>query len=93
MTDRDLKKLSRIELLELLIAERKELNRLMDERGKMLRDMDALPTKLDTINNETNEIQVLLRQYCNDIDQKPCNSNGVYDMPTTTNGRYEISNE
>ena len=93
MTDRELKKLSRIELLELLIVERKELNRLMDERGKMRRDMDALPTKLDTINNEMNEIQALLDQYCGDTDQKPYNSNGVYDMPTTMNGRYEISNE
>ena len=77
MTDRDLKRLSRIELLELLIAERKELNRLMDERGKMLKDMDALPTKLDNINYELNEAQNLIGQYCTEQDRPFHNSTGV----------------
>ena len=48
MTDRDLRKLSRADLLELLIIERKELDRLMAERSKMLKDMEALHTKLNT---------------------------------------------
>ena len=47
MTDKDLRRLSRADLLELLIIERKELDRLMAERGKMLKDMEALHTKLD----------------------------------------------
>ena len=42
MTDRDLRRLSRADLLELLIIERQELDRLMAERGKMQKDMEAL---------------------------------------------------
>ena len=87
MTDRDLRRLSRADLLELLIIERKELDRLMAERSKMLKDMETLHHKLDAVNHELSEAQELLKQYYAGRDRQPYNGNGVYGMPTTTNGR------
>ena len=87
MTDRDLRKLSRADLLELLIIERKELDRLMAERSKMLKDMEALHTKLNTVNHELSEAQEMLKQCYTGRDRQPYSGNGVYGMPTTTSGR------
>ena len=90
MTDKDLRRLSRADLLELLIIERKELDRLMAERGKMLKDMEALHTKLDAVNRELHEAQDLLHQCYAGKDRQPYSGNGVYGMPS--NVRYGSSN-
>lgn len=92
MTDRDLRRLSRADLLELLIIERQELDRLMAERGKMLKDMDALNEKLDAVSRELSEAQALLSQHFAVKERQPYSGNGVYGMPTTTNGRYGNGN-
>ena len=88
MTDRDLRRLSRADLLELLIIERQELDRLMSERGKMLKDMEALHEKLNTVSRELQEAQAMLNQNYAHGDRQPYSGNGVYGMPNSMNGRF-----
>ena len=92
MTDRDLRRLSRADLLELLIIERQELDRLMAERGKMQKDMEALNAKLDAVSRELAEAQALLSQHYSAKERQPYSGNGVYGMQPNTNGRYGNGN-
>ena len=92
MTDRDLRRLTRADLLELLIIERQELDRLMTERGKMLKDMETLRAKLDSVSRELSEAQELLSQHYAGKDRQPYSGNGVYGMPNSMNGRYGNGN-
>ena len=92
MTDRDLRRLSRADLLELLIIERQELDRLMAERGKMQKDMEALNAKLDAVSRELAEAQELLSQHYSAKERQPYSGNGVYGMQPNTNGRYGNGN-
>ena len=91
MTDRDLRRLSRADLLELLIIERQELDRLMAERGKMQKDMDALNEKLNSVSRELAEAQEMLSQHCVK-ERQPYSGNGVYGMQPNMNGRYGNGN-
>ncbi|MBQ4208232.1 MAG: hypothetical protein II621_08010 [Clostridia bacterium] len=92
MTDRDLRRLSRADLLELLIIERQELDRLMSERGRMLKDIEALHEKLNAVSRELSEAQELLSQHYAAKERQPYSGNGVYGMPNTMNGRYGNGN-
>ena len=87
MTDRDLRRLSRTDLLELLIIERQELDRLMAERKKMQKDMEALRAKLEAVSRELSDAQELLNQHYAAKDRQYYSGNGVYGMPTSNNGR------
>jgi len=92
MTDRDLRRLSRADLLELLIIERQELDRLMAERSKMQKDMEALNAKLDSVSRELAEAQALLSQHYSAKERQPYSGNGVYGMQPNMNGRYGNGN-
>ena len=86
MTDKDLRRLSRTDLLELLIIERQELDRLMEERKKMRKDMEALRAKLETVSRELSDAQeILSQQYA--ARERYYSGNGVYGMPIMNNGR------
>ena len=91
MTDRDLRRLSRADLLELLIIERQELDRLMAERAKMQKDMEALNAKLDSVSRELAEAQEMLNQHYA-REHQPYGGNGVYGMQPNMNGRYGNGN-
>ena len=91
MTDRDLRRLSRADLLELLIIERQELDRLMAERGKMQKDMETLREKLDSVSRELAEAQEMLSQHYAK-ERQPYGGNGVYGMQPNMNGRYGNGN-
>ncbi len=61
MTDKELRKLSRIDLLDLLIIERQEIDKLVEERDRLLADLSSLNIKLAIIGNELSDAQSLLR--------------------------------
>ena len=92
MTDRDLRRLSRADLLELLIIERRELDRLMAERSKMQKDMEALNAQLESVSRELAQAQALLYQNYGARDRLPYNGNGVYGMQPNMNGRFGNGN-
>jgi len=92
MTDRDLRRLSRADLLELLIIERQELDRLMSERSKMLKEMEALCDKLNAVSKELNEAQEILSQHYDARNRQPYSGNGVYGAPNSMNERYGNGN-
>ena len=68
--------------------QRQELDRLMSERGKMLKDMEALHEKLNTVSRELQEAQAMLNQNYAHGDRQPYSGNGVYGMPNSMNGRF-----
>ena len=86
MTDRDLRRLSRADLLELLIIERQELDRLMAERSRMQKDLDALAAKLETVSSELAQAQELLNQTYSAKERQPYSGNGVYGAQPGMNG-------
>lgn len=61
MTDKELRRLTRTDLLELLIIERQEIDRLLEEQNRVLEQMDSLNQKLDTIGRELASAQKLLK--------------------------------
>ena len=61
MTDKELRKLSRIDLLDLLIIERQEIDKLVDERDRLLADLSSLNIKLVTVIKELEDAQGLLQ--------------------------------
>ena len=61
MTDKELRKLSRIDLLDLLIIERQEIDKLVEERDRLLADLSSLNIKLAIIGNELADAQKLLQ--------------------------------
>ena len=91
MTDKDLRRLSRADLLELLIIERQELDRLMAERGKMQKDMEVLREKLETVSRELAQAQEMLSQHA-PAERQPYSGNGIYGMQPNMNGRYGNGN-
>lgn len=61
MTDKELRRLTRTDLLDLLIIERQEIDRLLTEQNKMNEDLDALNTRLENISRELADTQKLLK--------------------------------
>ena len=61
MTDKELRKLSRIDLLDLLIIERQEIDKLLEERDRLLADLSSLNVKLVLIGKELTDAQALLQ--------------------------------
>ena len=92
MTDKDLKRLSRADLLELLIIERQELDRLMSERSRTLKDFEALNEKLNAIDKELRDAKALLNQHVAYGRRQPNGAIGNYGMPNSMNGRFENGN-
>ena len=92
MTDRDLRRLSRADLLELLIIERQELDRLMAERSRMQKDMETLSARLESVSRELAQAQAILYQKYGTQDHLPYNGNGVYGLQPNMNGRFGNGN-
>ena len=61
MTDKELRKLSRIDLLDLLIIERQEIDKLLEERERLLADLSSLNIKMVTIGKEIEDAQKLIQ--------------------------------
>lgn len=61
MTDKELRRLTRTDLLDLLIIERQEIDRLLDEQKRITGDLDALSMKLESISKELADTQKLLQ--------------------------------
>ena len=61
MTDKELRKLSRIDLLDLLIIERQEIDKLIEERDRLLADLSSLNIKMVTIGKELEDAQRLIQ--------------------------------
>ena len=61
MTDKELRRLTRTDLLELLIVERQEIDRLLEEQNRILQQMDILNQRLDAVGKELAGAQKLLR--------------------------------
>ena len=61
MTDKELRRLTRTDLLELLIIERKEIDRLLEEQDRITRALDTVSAKLEAISRELTDTQKLLR--------------------------------
>ncbi len=61
MTDKELRKLSRIDLLDLLIIERQEIDKLLEERDRLLADLSSLNIKMITIGKELEDAQKLIQ--------------------------------
>ncbi len=61
MTDKELRKLSRIDLLDLLIIERQEIDKLIEERDRLLADLSSLNIKMVTIGKELEDAQKLIQ--------------------------------
>ena len=61
MTDKELRKLSRIDLLDLLIIERQEIDKLIEERDRLLADLSSLNIKIATVGKELEDAQKLIQ--------------------------------
>ncbi len=61
MTDKELRKLTRTDLLDLLIIERQEIDRLLQEQERFNTDIDSLNIKLENIAKELADAQKLLQ--------------------------------
>ncbi len=61
MTDKELRRLTRTDLLDLLIIERQEIDRLLEEQVRITNDLDTLSMKLETIGRELTDTQRLLQ--------------------------------
>lgn len=61
MTDKELRKLTRTDLLDLLIIERQEIDRLLQEQERFNTDIDSLNIKLESIAKELADAQKLLQ--------------------------------
>ena len=61
MTDKELRKLSRIDLLDLLIIERQEIDKLVEERDRLLADLSSLNIKIATVGKELEDAQKLIQ--------------------------------
>ncbi len=61
MTDKELRRLTRTDLLDLLIIERQEIDRLLEEQSRITADLDTLSFKLETISKELADTQKLLQ--------------------------------
>ncbi len=61
MTDKELRRLTRTDLLDLLIIERQEIDRLLDEQKRITGDLDTLSMKLESISKELADTQKLLQ--------------------------------
>ena len=61
MTDKELRKLTRTDLLDLLIIERQEIDRLLEEQKRITEDLDTVSLKLETISKELGDTQKLLQ--------------------------------
>ena len=61
MTDKELRRLSRADLLELLIIERQEIDRLNGEKNRITQELEAVNQKLETASRELTESQKLLK--------------------------------
>ena len=61
MTDKELRRLTRTDLLDLLIIERQEIDRLLAEQNKINEDLDVLNGRLENISRELADAQKLLK--------------------------------
>lgn len=61
MTDKELRRLTRTDLLDLLIIERQEIDRLLGEQSRMTGDLDNLSMKLENISKELVDTQKMLK--------------------------------
>lgn len=61
MTDKELRRLTRTDLLELLIIERQEIDRLLGEQDRITGELDTLNRKLENIGNELAAAQKILQ--------------------------------
>ena len=61
MTDKELRRLTRTDLLELLIVERQEIDRLLGEQDRITAELDTLNQKLEAIGKELASAQNLLQ--------------------------------
>ncbi|MBQ7638468.1 MAG: hypothetical protein IJS90_06185 [Clostridia bacterium] len=61
MTDLELRRLSRADLLELLIIERREIDRLNAEINKTLEELSAVTRKLEAATKELSAIRENLK--------------------------------
>ena len=57
MTVKELSQLTKTDLLELLIIERQEINRLVEEQNKLTGNLDILNVRLENIGDELAETQ------------------------------------
>ena len=57
MTDKELRRLTRTDLLDLLIIERQEIDRLLEEQKRITGDLDTLNMKLENISKELADTQ------------------------------------
>ena len=60
MTDEEVKRLSRADLLKLLIIARKEIDRLNQENNNIAADMDRVNSKLTTVYCELSDARKIL---------------------------------
>ena len=61
MTDKELRRLSKVDLLELLIIERQEIDRLETEKNRIARELEAVNQKLEKASRELSDSQELLK--------------------------------
>ncbi len=61
MTDKELRRLSKVDLLELLIIERQEIDRLETEKNRITRELEAVNQKLEKASRELSDSQELLK--------------------------------
>ena len=61
MTDKELRRLTRTDLLDLLIIERQEIDRLLEEQNRITGDLDNLSMKLENISKELTDTQKMLQ--------------------------------
>ena len=61
MTDKELRRLTRTDLLDLLIIERQEIDRLLTEQDKINKDLDVLNGRLENLSRELADTQKLLQ--------------------------------
>ncbi len=61
MTDKELRRLTRTDLLDLLIIERQEIDRLLEEQSRITADLDTLNMKLENISKEFADTQKMLQ--------------------------------
>ena len=61
MTDKELRRLTRTDLLDLLIIERQEIDRLLEEQNRITGDLDNLSMKLENISKELADTRKMMQ--------------------------------